>query len=74
VKEAIDQLDKAPNSADAQKAISILWSVADGLATRSVSHAGVGQPQLANAEARWSVDHTDAVERLKQAWRTAEAA
>ena len=33
---------------------------------RSVSHAGVGQRQLTNAEARWSVDHTDAVERLKQ--------
>jgi probable HAF family extracellular repeat protein len=83
LKETIDQLDKVPNSPDAQKAIAELWAVADQLATRSVNEAastpGVrandvanAQRQLASGEARWSVDHTDALERLKQAWRSAE--
>jgi probable HAF family extracellular repeat protein len=85
LKETIDQLDKVPNSAEAQRAIADLWAIADQLATRSVADAAsttsarpndvaVAQRQLTSAEARWSVNHTDALERLKQAWRSAEGA
>jgi hypothetical protein len=85
VKETIDQLDKVPNSPVAEKAIADLWAIAEQLASRSVAHAtatsgarandvAVAQRQLASAESRWSVSHTDALERLKQAWRSAESA
>lgn len=69
VKQAIDQLSKVQNSPVAQKAIADLWTVAHQLAADVA-----GLPQLASAEARWSTGHTDALERLKQAWRSAEAA
>ena len=32
------------------------------------------RPLLAAAQDRWSADHSDAFERLKQAWTSAEAA
>jgi hypothetical protein len=33
----------------------------------------IAQRQLASAAARWLVSHTDAIVRLGQAWRSAEA-
>ena len=69
VKQAVDQLNKLPNSPVAQKAMADIWALAEQLVGRSVP-----QSQLATAEARWSTGHTDALERLKQAWRTAGGA
>jgi hypothetical protein len=69
VKQAVDQLDKVQNNQGAQKAIADLWTIAHQLAADAA-----GPSQLASADARWSLNHTDAIERLKQAWRSAAGA
>jgi len=85
LKQAVDRLDKVSNNAQAQQAVAELWAIARELAAHAVDHAAstpgalasdleLAQRQLAAAQDRWSADHSDAFERLKQAWTSAEAA
>jgi hypothetical protein len=84
VKQAIDRLDKVtdPGAANAE---ADLWAIAQQLTARVVKRAAstpgasanlvdVARRQLSAAAERWAVDHSDAFARLKQAWRSAEAA
>jgi probable HAF family extracellular repeat protein len=84
VKQAIDRLDKSTDQVAANDEAA-LFAIAEQLTARVVKQAAstpgasadlvdVAQRQLAAAQERWAVDHSDAFERLKQAWRSAEAA
>lgn len=58
MKQAVDQLNKVPNSAVAQKTIADLWAIAVQLAGNPVIKGHVAQ--------------SDGFEHLKQAWRNAQ--